>query len=102
MKEKAVVLNTMSGKAGEVLEKSRSCLIRKDENGLVCVHYSNSAQEEAVLKLTLTALSPDAPFTVDDGQNCSRIYANRAGILENRFRVSPGGSIRICEITHGE
>ena len=98
MKEKAVVLNTMSGGPGDILEKSRSCTIRKDEKGLVRVRYGNSASEEAVLKLTLTALSPDVPCKVENGREETFIYANRAGILENRFRVLPGGVINIYEL----
>ena len=97
MKEKAVVLNTMIGGPGEILERSRSCTIKKDAAGKVQVRYVNSAQEEAMLKLTLTALAPDTAFTVTMGQEKDLIYANRAGILENRFRVVPGGVILIEE-----
>ena len=97
MKEKAVVLNTMIGGPGEILERSRSCTIKKNRDGLVQVRYVNSAQEEAMLKLTLTALEPDKAFSVSCGSARSLIYANRAGILENRFRVPSGLTIQIDE-----
>ena len=98
MKERAIVLNAMSGGPDEILEKSRGCLIRRLQDGRVQVQYRNSSSEKAMLKLTLTGLMPDACFKVmQPGTIPDVYYANRAGILENRFTVLAGNWIEVVE-----
>lgn len=98
MKEKSIVLNVMLGEPGEVLEKSRHCVVKKLDNGHIHIEYENRSQEQAMLKLTLTALSPYARFKAgQDEEQCSILKANSAGIFENHFPVQPGRTLVIDE-----
>ncbi len=98
MKEKSIVLNMMQGGPGDILEKGRYYAVEKLANGLVHAEYSNSSQEDAALKLTLTALDPYAEFTIQvQKQKPYMLRANAAGILEGRFQVPAGRRIDIDE-----
>ena len=55
MKEKSIVLNMMQGEPGDILEKGRYYAVKKQSDGLNHADYCNSSQEDAALKLTLTA-----------------------------------------------
>lgn len=100
MKEKSIVLNVMLGEPGDVLEKSRHCTVKKLSSGFVHVEYANHSQEQALLKLTLTALEPYTAFKAghfgcDDD---TILKANSAGIFENHFPVKPGKTLVIDEL----
>lgn len=98
MKEKSIVLNMMQGGPGEILEKGRYYSVRKFANGFVHAEYCNSSQEDAALKLTLTALDPYAEFTIQvPKEKPYLLRANAAGILEGRFLVPAGRRIDIDE-----
>ncbi len=86
MKDRSIVLNIMSAKPGEVLERSRTRTVRKDENGKVIAEFRNPTQEDHAVKLTLTALEPYACFDILlNGESAGIKKANAAGILECRI-----------------
>ena len=106
MKEKSIVLNMMQGEPGDILEKGRYYAVKKQSaDGLRCncgstIHadYCNSSQEDAALKLTLTALDPHAEFIIHvQRQEPYKLRANAAGIFESRFLVPAGRRIDIDE-----
>ena len=88
MKEKSIVLNMMQGEPGDILEKGRYYAVKKQSDGLIHADYCNSSQEDAALKLTLTALDRQEPY---------KLRANAAGIFESRFLVPAGRRIDIDE-----
>lgn len=53
-----------AGEPGDILEKGRYYAVKKQSDGLVHADYCNSSQEDAALKLTLTALDPHAEFVI--------------------------------------
>ena len=84
MKEKSIVLNMMQGEPGDILEKGRYYAVKKQSNGLIHADYCNSSQEDAALKLTLTALDPHAEFIIHvQRQEPYKLRANAAGIFES-------------------
>ena len=86
MKEKSIVLNMMQGEPGDILEKGRYYAVKKQ------------SQEDAALKLTLTALDPHAEFIIHvQRQEPYKLRANAAGIFESRFLVPAGRRIDIDE-----
>ena len=66
MKEKSIVLNMMQGEPGDILEKGRYYAVKKQSDGLIHADYCNSSQEDAALKLTLTAF--ESRFLVPAGR----------------------------------
>ncbi len=86
MKDRSIVLNIMSAKPGEVLERNRTHMVKKDENGKVFAEFRNPTQEDNAIKLTLTALEPYACFEFFlNGEFNGVKKANAAGILECRI-----------------
>lgn len=90
MKDRTIVLNTMAGENGEVLDRNRMHLIRKESDGTIFARFNNPSQETCAIKLTLTALTPFCRFRilVNGNEECIK-KANAAGILECRFQI-PG------------
>ena len=98
MKEKSIVLNMMQGEPGDILEKGRYYAVKKQSDGLIHADYCNSSQEDAALKLTLTALDPHEEFVIHvQRQEPYKLRANAAGIFESRFLVPAGRRIDIDE-----
>lgn len=99
MKDRTIVLNTMSGEAGEVLDRNRIHLIRKNEDGRIYASFRNPSQEVNAIKLTLTALKPYTEFEIlINREEKSRKRANAAGILEFRFPLPGLSQMEIREI----
>ena len=83
MREQTIVLNTMEGMTGEILERTRDYTIQKDDSGNVWAVFQNSSMEEAAVKMTLTGLKPGAMFEITIGRQLQTVQfkkANRAGI----------------------
>ena len=98
MKEQSIVLTLMQGAPGAILDKGRYSAVKKQSDGLVHADYCNSSQEDAALKLTLTALDPHAEFVIHvQRQEPYKLRANEAGIFESRFLVPAGRRIDIDE-----
>ena len=84
--------------ARDILEKGRYYAVKKQSDGLIHADYCNSSQEDAALKLTLTALEPHAEFIIHvQRQEPYKLRANAAGIFESRFLVPAGRRIDIDE-----
>lgn len=100
MKETTIVLNTIDSKEGEIIERTRSHVIRKDGKGLLRGEFGNHGIEESAVKLTFTGLNPRVLFQVSSyGQQILREMkkANSAGILEFKAIIPVGGKIVIEE-----
>jgi len=88
MKDRSIVLNIMAAKPGEVLERNRTHIVKKDESGKVVAQFRNQTQEDSAIKLTLTALEPYACFEIlINGEVTGEKKANAAGILECRIML---------------
>lgn len=99
MKDCSVVLNSMAGVAGEVLDRNRTHIIKKDASGKIDAIFDNPGQEDNVVKLTLTALAPNAQFEVTvSGKPEGKKKANIAGVLESRFVLQARQRLRIREL----
>lgn len=98
MREKTIVLNTLEGQNGEVLERTKEYVLKKDNNGLMTGDFVNISQEEMAVKLTLTGLSPMAKFCFrEEGKALFWYSANGAGILELKQILSAGAKLKITE-----
>ena len=87
-----------AGRTGRYPWKRTYYAVKKQSDGLVHADYCNSSQEDAALKLTLTALDPHAEFVIHvQRQEPYKLRANAAGIFESRFLVPAGRRIDIDE-----
>lgn len=99
MKERTIILNTLSGDAGEVLDRNRTHVIRKEADGCIYARFHNPTQEISAVKLTLTALTPYTSFDISiNGKPDSKKRANEAGILECRFPLPGLSQMEIREM----
>lgn len=104
MKEQTIVLNVMSGAAGEVLERARDYMIKKDGEGKITAEFQNPSVEEAAVKMTLTGLESGAVFEVTIGREIQSVQfkkANVAGILETKWIIPENSVLQICEVGRG-
>ncbi len=100
MKETTIVLNIIDSKEGEIIERTRTHVIRKDDAGLLRGEFSNHGIEESAVKLTFTGLNPRVLFQITFyGQQILKEMkkANSAGILEFKAIIPAGGKIVIEE-----
>lgn len=99
MKDRSVVLNVMSGSSGEVLDRNRTHVVRKDADGKIYAAFENPGQEDNTIKLTLTALSPFTEFeTAVNGHKTGMKRANAAGILECRIVLLARQKLTVKEL----
>lgn len=101
MKETTIVLNTIDSKEGEIIERTRTHVIRKDDAGLLRGEFSNPGIEEAAVKLTFTGLNPNVLFQVSYYEHQIQKEmkkANSAGILEFKAIIPAGGKIVLEEL----
>ncbi len=100
MKETTIVLNIIDSKEGEVIERTRTHVIRKDAAGLLRGEFSNPGIEEAAVKLTFTGLNPCVLFQISSYEQQIQKEmkkANSAGILEFKTIIPAGGKVVIEE-----
>lgn len=100
MKETTIVLNTIDSKEGEILERTKTHVIRKDDVGLLRGEFINQGIEESAVKLTFTGLQPHVVFAVSSyGTQIQKEMkrANLAGILELKVTILAGGKVVIEE-----
>lgn len=102
MKEITIVLNTLEGKNGEILERSRTHIIRKKEDGLMEGEFLNTSVEDNTLKLTFTGLKSMAKFSLvtkrrDEAGVTETKCANSAGILEFKTVIPHFGRVFLNE-----
>ena len=103
MKEITIVLNTLEGKNGEILERSRTHIIRKKADGFMEGEFVNTSVEDSAIKLTFTGLKSMALFqltTIGREQNkmVEEKKANSAGILEFKTIIPPFGKAMLMEL----
>ena len=101
MREQTIVLNTLEGMAGEVLERTRDYTIQKDAGGKVRAIFQNPSMEEAAVKMTLTGLNPGAIFEITIGKQIQSVQfkkANMAGILETKWIIPENSILHIYEV----
>lgn len=101
MRELTIVLNTMEGNPGEILERTRDYVIRKTEGGSVYGDFRNSSMEDEAVKLTFTGLEPESRFEIAKGskkQVVSVKKANEAGILELKEIIPLNSNMLISEV----
>ncbi|MGN0298458.1 MAG: hypothetical protein ACI4C1_04635 [Lachnospiraceae bacterium] len=93
MKEVTIVLNILEGSNGEILERTRTHYIKKNEKGLVEGVFYNRSVESVSYKFTLTGMLPGSFFELvclnkrDNGKVVEHRRANSAGILEVKYIV---------------
>ena len=98
MKEKTIVLCVMQGGPGEVLDRGRNHVIKKDMDGCIMAEFRNPSQEMAKIRLTLTALRPYSVFDVRlNGSSTGFRRANAAGILESSFLIPETSGLGLSE-----
>lgn len=102
MKEITIVLNTLEGKKGEILERSRTHIIRKKEDGLMEGEFLNTSVEDNALKLTFTGLNSMAKFILvtkgrEEEEVLEKKCANSAGILEFKTIIPHFGKVSLNE-----
>lgn len=102
MSDLTIVRNVGEAEPGEYLERQRTHSLLRRSNGLMLGVFCNERLEDAYYKVTLTALTPNAPFLLfQEGRNeCERLFANRAGILEVRFGVPALSKCCLEEVEH--
>ncbi|MBQ7432783.1 MAG: hypothetical protein IJV50_04885 [Lachnospiraceae bacterium] len=103
MKETTIVLNTIDSTCGEILERTRSHLIRKNEDGRIFGEFVSLSIEESAVKLTFTGLKSFAQFEIvyytlenERKEECRK--ANSAGVLEFKIIISEGGKVTVEEM----
>ncbi len=102
MKEITIVLNVLEGQNGEILERTRTHIIRKNDAGIVQGEFLNTTMEESAVKLTFTGLTPRSEFLVtargrEVEETTERKKANSAGILEFKTIVPASGKVILTE-----
>lgn len=103
MKETTIVLNTMESVCGEILERTRSHLICKNESGQIRGEFISWSIEESAVKLTFTGLRAFSKFQIlYDTPGCETREemrkANSAGVFEFKILIGAGGRAIIEEI----
>lgn len=105
MKEVTIILNMLEGKDGEILERTRSHYVKKDENGLVKGQFHNRSAEVVAYKFTLTGMQPGLYFDLlcynkrTKEKLVERKRANSAGILEVRYVVPACSFLNLEQVT---
>lgn len=102
MKEITIVLNILEGCNGEILERTRTHIIRKTDTGAVEGEFLNTTMEESAVKLTFTGLTSKCEFIItttgrDIEKTEERKKANSAGILEFKTIVPAIGRVTLME-----
>lgn len=99
MRELTIVVNTMSGQNGDVLECARNYAVKRGQDGMVIARFKNENPEDWSVKMTLTALIPKARFEVSVGNTVQEYrISNSAGILECRLIVPSNRVLTVSEI----